>query len=60
MKEIPFNICKVELCNDCKGTGVIDESTIFRNNVVKCLTCNGTGRIKKTRKGVVTIEPYSA
>lgn len=51
MAKQDFEYKNVELCGNCHGTGV-DE------NKHKCPVCDGTGRIYKTRKGTVTVEPY--
>lgn len=51
-KETKFNLEGVELCGNCHGTGV-DEATGW-----KCPVCEGSGRVFKTRKGTVTVEPY--
>lgn len=47
-----FNLENVELCGNCRGTG-IDELTGW-----KCPVCEGSGRVFKRREGVVTVEPY--
>lgn len=47
----PFEIKTVELCGNCHGTGK-DSSGC------KCHVCEGSGRVWKTRKGTVEIEPY--
>lgn len=60
MKETSFNYSKIALCGDCGGTGWVDDSSLLRKRKVKCLTCNGTGRVVKVHKGTVTIEPYNS
>ena len=52
MAKQDFEYKNVELCGNCHGTGW-DETGKHR-----CPTCDGTGRIYKTRKGTVTVEPY--
>ena len=59
MKETAFNYSKVALCGDCSGTGMVDDGSLLRKRKVKCLTCNGTGRVWKVHKGTVKIEPYT-
>lgn len=49
-----FESTRVEICRNCKGTGqVIDEYT---GRLETCSVCDGKGRIKKTTKGVLTVE----
>ena len=52
MAKQDFEYKNVELCGNCHGTGW-DETGKHR-----CPTCDGTGRIYKTRKGTVTVDPY--
>lgn len=51
MAKQDFEYKNVELCGCCQGTG-------HNTSGQKCHVCDGTGRIYKTRKGTVTVEPY--
>lgn len=53
----PFKFVRVELCGNCHGSGTVEEGT-FRRKSYTCPTCEGSGRVVKTREGIVTIEPY--
>ena len=57
MKSRPFLYSKVLLCRDCGGTGYL---TPEYDQVVGdiCPTCSGSGRVKRTVNGTVTVEPY--
>ena len=52
MKIVPTKFEVIEICRGCKGYG------IDRNTGLYCETCEGTGRVKKTREIVTKIEPY--
>lgn len=54
-KESKFNVEGVELCGSCHGTGIVLDGFI---EYKECPVCEGSGRIYKTRKGTVTVEPY--
>lgn len=58
MKITPFTYIKIEICRNCKGAGFVPNGYNGQAQPV-CPVCEGTGRIKKTNKGTVTIEPYS-
>ncbi|MBR6354400.1 MAG: molecular chaperone DnaJ [Paludibacteraceae bacterium] len=51
-KETNFKMEGVELCGNCHGTGYDAELDCI------CPICEGSGRVYKTRKGIVTVEPY--
>ncbi|MBQ7210518.1 MAG: molecular chaperone DnaJ [Paludibacteraceae bacterium] len=56
MKVRQFEYNRIDLCRDCHGVGYLppDEDGI----TPVCPVCSGSGRVKKTTKGTVTIEPY--
>lgn len=55
MKKRPFKYTKIDLCRNCQGCGVV-EAEDFGRMMPVCPVCGGTGRIKKTIEGTVTIE----
>lgn len=41
---------QIEVCGGCKGTG--------RQDGRRCDVCQGSGRIVKTKRVIINIEPY--
>lgn len=60
MKETSFNYSKIALCGDCGGTGLVDDGSLLRKRKVKCLTCNGTGRVVKRHRNNRTLQRTGA
>lgn len=46
-----------EKCRNCKGTGRIGIEEYGRVKTISCPICNGSGYVKKTIEGTVTITP---
>jgi len=64
-KRKEFAYDKIELCRNCKGTGVaytVPEFHPYRKEddpqPYECSVCQGSGRVKKTLNIEITIEPY--
>lgn len=57
LKETPFQSEKIEICRNCQGVGFVPNGYNGQAQPV-CPVCGGSGRVKKTTRGIVTIEPY--
>jgi len=67
----PFENVRVEICRNCRGAGVVfsvapdyntDDPSIVVSVVgkpIRCPVCEGTGRVRRTARGEITIEPYA-
>lgn len=49
---------RVEICRNCHGLGLTDESSLFRREKGRCPVCNGTGRVVKTITLAIEVRPY--
>ena len=59
MKTKNFSVEGIEICRNCKGTGVEEKPTGEKATIESlCHVCNGSGRVKILRQGTVTVEPY--
>lgn len=58
MKKRTFKQTKIEICRNCQGVGFVENGWNGQAQPV-CEVCNGSGRIRKTIEGIVTVEPYS-
>lgn len=57
LKRRTFKYSQPALCKDCMGSGYL-ETTDDKYLLRICPTCEGSGKVKKTTEGTVTIEPY--
>lgn len=55
-----YNKENIEVCRNCKGVGTVYASNLDaeEEKPYKCPVCDGGGRIKKTLKIEIIIEPY--
>lgn len=64
-----FDYTRIEVCRICQGTGTVKaQITSCKSQDLqpraetftdtRCPVCLGSGMVKKTLKGTVTIEPY--
>lgn len=58
LKQVPFKREQIEICRNCQGTGFVENGYNGQAQPV-CPVCGGSGRVKKTTVGTVTIEPYA-
>lgn len=59
MKQKNFLVEGIELCRNCKGTGIVDIVAGEKTTISEmCPTCQGSGRVKIVRQGSVIVEPY--
>ncbi len=52
-----YDKTKIEVCRNCLGSGVVP--AYQDGPTVECCVCKGSGRVNKTLKIEITIEPYS-
>ncbi|MDR2131000.1 MAG: hypothetical protein LBP56_07550 [Odoribacteraceae bacterium] len=64
-KRRDYNRESVEVCRNCKGSGVVHGPAAFHAHgrevdpeAVECAVCKGSGRVRKSLAVRVTIEPY--
>ena len=55
-KEKEFTTSRMEVCRNCHGTGEVEE---FLGRVT-CPVCDGRRVVRKTVKGVLTVESISS
>lgn len=67
MKTRNYHIDKIEICRNCKGSGMVhpqvEGSRLLRrlqcpDRLVTCEVCGGSGRVKKASDITITVEPY--
>lgn len=58
-KRREFSRTSVEVCRNCKADGYVSGIDVSCETVItKCPICGGSGLIKKTTVGMITVEPY--
>ncbi len=58
MKIKPFKKSHVEVCRNCRGEGwVMPTEGSDIHTRTKCPVCKGSGKMRKTTEGTVTVEP---
>lgn len=58
-KERYYERERIEVCRNCQGFGLVLLDGEFLPSTT-CPVCEGSGRVKKTSKVAITIEPYVA
>lgn len=58
MKAKDFQVEQIQLCRNCQGEGMVPIAEGKTQLLATCPICQGSGRVRVIRKGVVNVEPY--
>ncbi len=56
-KQQEYEKVRIEICRNCLGAGRVGIEG--DRNPGRCPVCGGSGRMKKTTKGCLVVEPYA-